>query len=106
MDHCGTRRKITGSGRRPKAARGELTRDRCTHAVPGRGGRGDNDEDGWRAWIDGVSAQLYEAYGTARAVVVPAGHRRIMMRYLPASVVAGVVLSALGAVAMPGLFFR
>jgi hypothetical protein len=66
---------------------------------------GENDDDGWRAWIDGTPTPLYQAYGTARAVVVPAGHHRILMRYLPASVVAGAILSTIGFAVMLGLFF-
>lgn len=57
---------------------------------------GENYDPGWRAWIDGQSAPVLEAYGVARAVVVPAGHHRIVMRFRPPSILLGLVLSGLG----------
>jgi hypothetical protein len=66
---------------------------------------GDEDDDGWRAWVDGSSTPVYEAYGIARAVEVPAGHHLVEMRYRPTSVVAGAVMSAIGFIVMLGLLF-
>jgi len=66
---------------------------------------GDEDDDGWRAWVDGSSTPVYQAYGIARAVVVPAGHHLVEMRFRPASVVEGAILSSIGFVVMLGLFF-
>ena len=66
---------------------------------------GDEDDDGWRAWVDGESTPVYQAYGIARAVEVPAGHHRVEMRYRPRSVVEGAVLSGIGFVVVLGLLF-
>jgi hypothetical protein len=60
---------------------------------------GENYDPGWRASIDGHSAPVLEAYSVARAVVVPGGHHRIVMRFRPPSVLWGAVLSGTGALA-------
>jgi hypothetical protein len=51
---------------------------------------------GWRATVDGRPAPIVEVYGVLRGVVVEAGAHRIEMRYLPWTVLAGAVLTALG----------
>lgn len=53
---------------------------------------------GWVASLDGAPTQIHEAYGTFRAVVAPAGSHRIEMRYQPASVRAGALLTLAGVV--------
>jgi len=53
---------------------------------------------GWRAWLDGRPAPIYEAYGSLRAVFVPAGKHQIRMRYRPASVYTGLALTLIGTV--------
>ena len=53
---------------------------------------------GWRATVDGRSAQIYQAYGGVRGVVVDAGQHVIEMRYIPWSVFAGGALTLLAAV--------
>ncbi len=60
---------------------------------------GENFDPGWRASIDGHSAPVLEAYSVARAVVVPGGHHRIVMRFRPPSVLLGALLSGSGAIA-------
>lgn len=65
---------------------------------------GENYDPGWRAWIDGQSAPVVEAYSVARAVVVSGGHHRIVMRFRPPSVLWGAVLSGTGALATLLLF--
>lgn len=57
---------------------------------------------GWGARVDGESAELLRAYGNFRAVYVPAGRHLIEFRYLPLSVLAGALTSALG-LALVGL---
>jgi hypothetical protein len=59
---------------------------------------GENYDPGWRASIDGQRAPVLEAYSVARAVVVPGGHHRIVMRFRPPSVLLGAGLSGFGAV--------
>ncbi|HWR50682.1 MAG TPA: YfhO family protein [Bryobacteraceae bacterium] len=56
----------------------------------------DNYFPGWKATVDGKPAEIHAAYLSLRGVVVPAGHHRIDMRYRPASVIAGAMLTALG----------
>ena len=51
---------------------------------------------GWRAYIDGAPARIYEVNGAMRGVVVPQGRHLITMRYRPLSVFAGAALSLLG----------
>lgn len=66
---------------------------------------GENYDPGWHASIDGRSAPVLEAYSVARAVVVPGGHHRIVMRFRPLSVLAGAILSGSGAIATLLLLF-
>jgi hypothetical protein len=54
---------------------------------------------GWVASMDGAPAQIYEAYGTFRAVVAPVGSHRIEMRYEPLSVRIGALLTFAGVLA-------
>lgn len=54
---------------------------------------------GWRATVDGRSAEIYEAYGMLRGVVVEAGEHTIEMRYRPASVLIGGAMTLLAALA-------
>jgi hypothetical protein len=49
---------------------------------------------GWRAYVNGERAPVYEVYGALRAVVAGAGRHRIELRYEPASVRAGVAITA------------
>ena len=51
---------------------------------------------GWTATVDGKSAQVYEADGIVRGVVVPGGKHRVEIRYRPKSVYLGAVLTGLG----------
>ena len=50
---------------------------------------------GWRADVDGHSAEIHEVYGAARGVVVDAGDHQLTFRFRPASVYAGAALSLL-----------
>lgn len=60
---------------------------------------------GWRATVDGESAAIYEAYGIFRGVLVPAGQHTIDMRYRPASVLVGALLSFLAGVIAVCVYF-
>lgn len=66
---------------------------------------GENFDPGWRAFIDGQSTPVLEAYGVARGVVVPRGHHRIEMLFRPPSVLLGAILSGLGMTLMAVLLF-
>jgi hypothetical protein len=48
---------------------------------------------------------VLEAYGVARAVVIPAGHHRIVMRFRPPSIVLGCLMTGFGFAAMAGLLW-
>ena len=52
-----------------------------------------NYAPGWRAWIDGRRAEVFEANLFAKGVLVPVGDHEIVLRYLPASFLGGVVIS-------------
>jgi uncharacterized membrane protein YfhO len=61
---------------------------------------------GWRATVDGERAQIYEAYGALRGVVVGKGRHRIEMRYIPFSVIAGLLMTLSGALGAVFLSWR
>ena len=52
-----------------------------------------NAAPGWRARIDGRRTEVFEANLFAKGVLVPAGDQEIVLRYLPASFLWGVVIS-------------
>jgi uncharacterized membrane protein YfhO len=52
-----------------------------------------NAAPGWHAWIDGRRTEIFEANLFAKGVRVPAGDHEIVLRYLPASFLWGVVIS-------------
>jgi hypothetical protein len=51
---------------------------------------------GWEAEIDGAAAPILAADGLVRAVPFPGGRHRLVMRYAPPEVQAGLALSAVG----------
>ena len=61
----------------------------------------------WKAYVNGKETKVYKAFGTLRAVQIPAGNSEVRMEYRSApfhktvwvSLVAAVLLIALGAVA-------
>ena len=52
---------------------------------------------GWRASVDGRPATLWRADHAFRAVTVPAGRHEVELRFVPRSVLAGALVSALSA---------
>jgi hypothetical protein len=60
---------------------------------------------GWKAWVDGKPARVYEPYGVLRGVVADAGNHRIEMRYRPSSVIWGGLLTGVGLLASAILLF-
>lgn len=54
---------------------------------------------GWEAKVDGKPAAIQETWGALRGVVVDAGIHKVEMRYRPASVRYGAMLSAAGLLA-------
>lgn len=57
----------------------------------------DSSYPGWRAYVDGRRAPLLETYGSVRGVVVEAGDHLVEMRYRPASVLAGGLMTCAAA---------
>jgi Bacterial membrane protein YfhO len=71
--------------------------DRMEVSVESRG-RGllvlsENYYPGWRAFVNGKPASIYEVNGALRGVVVPDGQNTVTLRYAPWSLRLGVVLS-------------
>lgn len=56
----------------------------------------ENYYPGWRATIDGQSAPIYRVDSGLRGLIVPRGRSRVELRYAPASVYWGGLLSFLG----------
>ncbi len=56
---------------------------------------GDSFYPGWRAYVDGRPAPIYEANGAFRAVPLDAGQHTVLFRFEPLSVYLGVGISAL-----------
>jgi uncharacterized membrane protein YfhO len=52
-----------------------------------------NDAPGWRVAIDGAEAQKVLAFGTFRAVSVPAGPHEIVWTYRPRSILFGAIVT-------------
>ena len=51
---------------------------------------------GWHASIDREPAEIHEAYGALRGIVVDKGEHHIEFLYRPVSAIAGLALTALG----------
>ncbi len=61
---------------------------------------------GWEAFVDGKPTRLYRADYLFRAVAVPAGEHRVIMRYRPRAFYAGLLLSLLALGALVALMYR
>jgi hypothetical protein len=48
---------------------------------------------GWRAWVDGKKAEVFEANLFSKGVLVPAGEHEVVLRYLPGSFIWGSAVS-------------
>ena len=55
---------------------------------------------GWSVTVDGKKAKLVPADEAMAAVAVPAGTHRVQFRYRPPHQIAGVILSAIAAIAI------
>ena len=58
------------------------------------------DYPGWRATVDGAPSPIYRANGILRSMVVPGGEHVVSMDFRPASVLAGLFVSAATIIAM------
>ena len=65
----------------------------------------DTFASGWKATVDGHAAPIYPANLAFRAVEVPAGEHEVEVRYRPASVTAGLILTGLGWLVAASLVF-
>jgi hypothetical protein len=52
-----------------------------------------NYAKGWRAWVDGRRADIFEANLLAKGVIIPPGEHVVELRYFPASFVWGAAVS-------------
>ena len=57
---------------------------------------------GWRVYVDGVPAKLYEADGVLRAVALPPGEWQVDFRFQPIAFYVGLAVSALTLLALAG----
>ncbi len=66
------------------------------------------DYPGWVATVNGKPAPIHKADGVLRAVLVPAGQSRVVVRYAPASVLLGAITTGIAFFATVGfaLFVR
>jgi hypothetical protein len=69
-------------------------------AVPGWLVVSDLAYPGWIATVDGEETGIVPADGAGRAVRVPAGSHRVLMRFEPASFTAGIALTVAGLLAL------
>jgi hypothetical protein len=73
--------------------------DRIELAVEAKGDSllvvSDTDYPGWEAQVDGTETPILRANLTFRALRVPAGSHRVVMRFRPASARNGLILSTL-----------
>jgi hypothetical protein len=82
--------------------RAVLRRETPEHLVASTRGRGgllvvsEGFDDGWRAEVDGRSAEVVRVDGTQLGVVVADGHHRVELRYRTPGIRAGGVLTVLG----------
>jgi hypothetical protein len=67
---------------------------------------GDSYFPGWVARVDGRRTKIYEAYAAVRGVMAGKGRHTIEMRYLPVSVIAGLIMSLSGALGAVVVSFR
>lgn len=61
----------------------------------------ENYYPGWRAYINGETARIYQVDGGLRGMVVPQGHSQVVFRYVPASVYWGGLLTSLAFLGTP-----
>jgi hypothetical protein len=78
--------------------------DRIELAVEAKGDSllvvSDTDYPGWEATVDGAETRIMRANLTFRAVRVPAGSHKVVMRFRPGSARIGLILSSLTVVAV------
>lgn len=48
---------------------------------------------GWRAWVDGRKADVFEANLFSKGILMPAGEHEVVLRYLPGSFIWGSAVS-------------
>lgn len=88
-----------------KVLRGETPKVRIKKEIQGRGWYAletqaeallvipGNYAPGWKAWVDGEAADIFEANLFSKGVLVPPGRHDIEVRYLPTTFVVGAIIS-------------
>lgn len=61
---------------------------------------------GWKAWCDEKSVPIYRADYILRAIPVPAGKHRVVMKYCPLSFKLGAAMSLISLLAFFGMLFK
>jgi hypothetical protein len=58
---------------------------------------------GWRAAVDGESAEIFPAYYLYRAILVPAGQHTVVFSYFPATLWSGLLVATVTMVLVNGI---
>jgi hypothetical protein len=58
----------------------------------------DNFYEAWQAYIDNQPAEIYRAYGSFRAVVLPSGVKQVLFKYESARYAAGKLMTLLASI--------
>jgi len=74
----------------------------CSTAGPGLAVFVEQWAPGWEATVDGVAAPVVRANITCRAVPIPLGTHRVVLRYTPPGLFAGLTVSVLTALIILG----
>lgn len=61
-------------------------------------------DDGWKAYADGVEVELYKVNGGLMAMVLPEGTHTIEMKFVPAGIQLGFIVSLASISVLLGLF--
>jgi uncharacterized membrane protein YfhO len=64
----------------------------------------DNYHPDWRVYVDGIQTKLMIAYGSFRAVEIPAGSKEVIFKFDPPSYRIGRYITYGGLVATFGIF--
>ena len=61
--------------------------------------------EGWKAYVDGEEVELYHANTAFMALELPEGEHNVVLKYWLPGLTLGLVLSALGVVALIGVIY-
>jgi uncharacterized membrane protein YfhO len=64
----------------------------------------DNWDKGWKAFVDGVETKIYRADYAFRSVYLEPGDHTVVMRYVPAALRVGLIVTLLAALVVAALW--